>query len=89
METQGQMLAHTLQFLVYAMSRPDNMALGLRDLGRRHAHAGVRAEHCPLLRQVFLETVRSILGAQYTTEVEAAWATTIDSMITTMLAAHA
>ena len=41
LEIQGQMLAHTLQFLVYAMSRRENMALGLLDLGQRHAGYGV------------------------------------------------
>jgi class 3 adenylate cyclase len=51
MESQGQMLSHMMQFLVHAMSRPEIMALGLRDLGRRHDGYGVAAEYYPAFRQ--------------------------------------
>jgi class 3 adenylate cyclase len=44
MESQGQMLSHMLQFLVHAMSRPETMTLGLRDLGRRPDGYGVASE---------------------------------------------
>jgi class 3 adenylate cyclase/hemoglobin-like flavoprotein len=84
MEMQGQMLSHMLQCLVYGMSRPETMALGLRDLGRRHDGYGVASEYYPAFRQAFLESARGILGEKHTPQVERAWADTIDMIITSM-----
>jgi hemoglobin-like flavoprotein len=85
MESQGQMLSHMLQFLVYAMSRPETMLLGLRDLGRRHDGYGVASELYPSFRQAFLESARAVLGEKYTPQVEKAWTDTIDMIIRSML----
>lgn len=87
LKAQGRMLAHMLEFLVYAMSRPESMALGLRDLGRRHAKLGVAAEHYPIFRQAFLDAAREVLAERYTPQIEAAWAATIDTIIEAMHAA--
>ena len=84
MESQGQMLSHMLQFLVYAMSRPETMRLGLRDLGRRHDGYGVAAEYYPSFRRAFLESAGAILGQKHTPQVEKAWAETIDMIIAAM-----
>jgi hemoglobin-like flavoprotein len=85
MESQGELLSHMLQFLVYAMSRPDTMTLGLRDLGRRHDGYGVAAEYYPAFHQAFLESARVILGEKHTPQVERAWADTLDMIILAML----
>jgi hemoglobin-like flavoprotein len=84
METQGQMLAHMLQFLVYAMSRPGTLTLGLRDLGRRHDTYGVADEYYPAFRQAFLESARVVLGERHTPQVEKAWADILDMIIVAM-----
>ncbi len=84
MESQGQMLAHMVQFLVHAMSRPEIMTLGLRDLGRRHDGYGVAPEYYPAFRQAFLESAREVLGERHTPQVEKAWADTIDKIIQSM-----
>jgi hemoglobin-like flavoprotein len=84
MERQGEMLAHMMQFLVHAMSRPDIMSLGLRDLGRRHDGYGVALEYYPAFRQAFLEAARGVLGDRHTPQVEKAWAGTIDMIIEQM-----
>lgn len=84
MESQGQMLSHMLQFLVHAMSRPDTMTLGLRDLGRRHDGYGVAAEHYPAFRAAFLGAARATLGDKHTPEIERAWSDTIDMIIASM-----
>ena len=84
MESQGQMLAHMMQFLVHAMSRLETMTLGLRDLGRRHHGYGVAAAYYPAFRQAFLESVRGILDERHTAQVEKAWADTIDRIIGSM-----
>ena len=85
MESQGQRLSHMLQFLVYAMSRPETVTLGLRDLGRRHDGYGVAAEHYPAFHQAFLEAMRVVLGEKHTPQVERAWADTLDMIILAML----
>jgi class 3 adenylate cyclase len=85
MESQGEMLSHMLQFLVHAMSRPEIMALGLRDLGRRHDAYGVAAEQYPAFRQAFHAAASEVLGERYTPEVERAWADTIGGIIDAML----
>lgn len=84
MESQGQMLSHMMQFLVHAMSRPEIMTLGLRDLGQRHDGYGVAAEYYPAFRQAFLESARGVLGERHTPQVEKAWAGTIDMIIASM-----
>jgi hemoglobin-like flavoprotein len=88
LETQGQMLSHMLQFLVYAMSRPQTMMLGLRDLGRRHDAYGVGCGHYPAFRQAFLDSARVVLGEKFTPQVEMAWTETIDVIIQAMLGRH-
>jgi hemoglobin-like flavoprotein len=85
MESQSEMLSHMLQFLVYAMSRPETLRLGLRDLGRRHDGYGVASEYYPSFRQAFLESARVVLGEKHTPQVEKAWADTIDMIIESML----
>jgi len=85
MDSQGQMLSHMLQFLVYAMSRPETMLPGLRDLGRRHDAYGVASEHYPAFRQAFLDSARAVLGEKHTPQVETAWTNTIDIIISSML----
>jgi class 3 adenylate cyclase/hemoglobin-like flavoprotein len=88
MESQGRMLSHMLQFLVYAMSRPETMMLGLRDLGRRHDRYGVAPEHYPAFRLAFLDSARAVLGEKYTPQVEKAWTDTIEMIIGQMLGCH-
>lgn len=84
MDNQGRMLAHMMQFLVHALSRPDFMTLGLRDLGRRHDGYGVTADFYPAFRQAFLESARGVLGDRHTAQVEKAWADTLDMIIDAM-----
>jgi class 3 adenylate cyclase/hemoglobin-like flavoprotein len=85
METQGQMLSHMLQFLVYAMGRPETMSLGLQSLGRRHADYGVPREYYPFFQQAFLEALRVVLADRHTPHVEQAWADTLEMIINAMV----
>jgi class 3 adenylate cyclase/hemoglobin-like flavoprotein len=84
MESQGQMLSHMLQVLVHAMSRPETMALGLRDLGRRHDGYGVASDHYAAFRRAFFDAAHATLGEKHTPEVDDAWAATIDMIIAAM-----
>jgi len=84
MEMQGEMLSHMLQCLVYGMSRPEHMRLGLCYLGRRHDDYAVAPEHYAAFRQACLEAVRGVLGEKHTPPVERAWADTIDMIVASM-----
>jgi len=81
MESQGKMLSHMLQFLVHAMSRPETITLGLRDLGRRHDGYGVSPDYYPAFRAAFLEAAHVVLEDKFTPTVESAWADTMDMII--------
>ena len=80
-ETQGEMLGHMIQAVVYAASRPENLALGLQALGRQHVRYGVEAEHYLLVRQALLETIPEVLGDTYSPHVGKAWESIIDSVL--------
>ena len=90
MDAQRQALARMLESLVYGLSRPEHLALGLRDLGRRHAQYGVQPAHYGVLRQALLETLAVVLRERYTPAVKQAWASTLDMISHIMLegAAH-
>ncbi len=81
---QGEMLTHMIEGVVYALSRPVNLALGLQALGRQHAGYGVTDHHYTIVRRTLLETVEEILGDKCTIAVESAWETVVDSILRLM-----
>jgi len=83
-QAQAAMLTHMLKGVVYAVSRPAHLALGLRALGRRHQAYGVAAEHYALVGPVLLATIKERLGEVFTPEVETAWKTVIESILRLM-----
>ena len=87
LEQQGQMVTHMVQVLTYALSRPEHLELGLRDLGRRHVAYRVAPEHYGVFRQAFLDTVAAVLGPKHTAAIREAWSAIIDRIIERMIAA--
>ena len=85
MDAQRQVLVRMLEFLVYGLSRPENLALGLRDLGRRHVRYGVQPTHYGAFRQALLEAFAVVLREHYTPAVKQAWASTLDMVSHIML----
>lgn len=85
-ETQAQMLTQMLETVIYATNRPENLILGLSDLGRRHEGYGVKSDHYEIVRDCLLDTIREVLGEErYTPEVEDAWKSTINSLTRVMI----
>jgi hemoglobin-like flavoprotein len=78
---QGQMLTHMLEGVVYASSRPENLALGLRSLGRRHFEYGVTQQHFGIVGGILLDSIEEILGDSYTEPMATAWKSIVDSTI--------
>lgn len=55
-----------------------------RNLGRRHARYGVRTEHYPIVREVFVTAVAVHLGEEFTAEDRKAWSAAYDLISTVM-----
>lgn len=84
MGMQGQMLEHMLRGIVYALGRPEHLALGLHSLGHRHVAYGVTDAHYDAIREPLLDTIGEILGADYTPPVARAWEHAIDLVLRLM-----
>lgn len=78
MDRQGYLMGHMLKGAIYALSRPKNVALGFRELGRRHAGYGVQEEHYLLVRKVLIDTLKARLKEQYSERIREAWERTFD-----------
>jgi len=73
MASQGRLLTHMLAGIVYSMSRPDHLHLGLKLLGESHSRYGVLEEHYPVVLDSLLETIRENLGESYSPQLISAW----------------
>lgn len=70
---QGRLLTHMLAGIVYSLSRPEFLKMGLKTLGRSHEKYGVKAEYYPLVQEILLETIQEELGDFYTVRLGEAW----------------
>ncbi|MGB1274490.1 MAG: adenylate/guanylate cyclase domain-containing protein [Nannocystaceae bacterium] len=86
MGAQKKLMTHMIEAIAYAAGRPENLALGLTELGRQHVNYGVKLEHYPLVRQALEKTVQQLLGNRYTPVVGAAWMGFIDTILQLMAA---
>jgi len=81
---QGRMLTHMLGGIIYSLSRPEYLILGLRSLGQQHEGYGVRREHYPIVREALLETIEDKLGEACTHKVRHAWQSALDLVVQSM-----
>ena len=86
MVDQGRMLTHMLGGIIYSLSRPEYLALGLQALGQQHEGYGVKSDHYPVVRETLLETIAEELGEIYTPKVQKAWETALDLVVDGMQA---
>ena len=73
MAGQGRLLTHMLGGIVYSLSRPEFLKMGLKTLGKSHEKYGVKPEYYPLVQEILLETIREELGDLYTDQLGEAW----------------
>ncbi|MEL7119958.1 MAG: adenylate/guanylate cyclase domain-containing protein [Bacteroidota bacterium] len=78
---QGRLLTHMLGGIVYAISRPEYLILGLKKLGESHYGYGVREEYYPLVKETMLETIPEVLGEHYHPKIGEAWGTALDFIV--------
>jgi class 3 adenylate cyclase/hemoglobin-like flavoprotein len=87
MVAQGRLLTHMLGGIIYTMSRPEFMQLGLKELGRNHARYGVKPEHYPIVLESLLETIQLQLGDIWNENLSVAWTQAL-TMITSEMKKH-
>lgn len=81
---QGRMLTHMLGGIVYSLSRPEYMILGLKALGSQHKAYGVQKEHYPIIRDMLLETIEEELGEASNYKILHAWRSALELVIQSM-----
>lgn len=73
MEEQQKKLLAALTLTINSVRKLDVLVPVLRELGRKHADYGVRAEHYPIVGAILLQTLEQFSGEAWTDEVESAW----------------
>src|SRR5213594_962059 len=75
MRMQQDMLMALINTVVHGLWHIDTLVPILLQLGQRHVGYGTQTAHYDMVGAALLWTLRQRLGAQFTAEVEAAWAT--------------
>ena len=70
--------------IIYSLSRPDYLIMGLKSLGRQHESYGVKASHYPIVKEALLETIEEVLGDYCNYRVIHAWETALDLVTKSM-----
>ena len=70
---QGRNLTAMISVAVGALSKPERIALAVRQLGERHAGYGVERRHYELVGTSLIWMLEKCLGEAFTPEVKAAW----------------
>jgi class 3 adenylate cyclase/ferredoxin/hemoglobin-like flavoprotein len=81
---QGRLLTHMLGGIVYSLSRPEYLELGLKKLGESHNKYGVEQEHYPVVKQAMMETIEESLGDLKTDKTMRAWSAALDKVVDVM-----
>lgn len=78
MELQALKLMEALEFAIATLPNPAELRPVLEALGRRHMICGASAAHYTILMNAIMETLRVMLGAEFTKEAEHSWQTVLD-----------
>ncbi|QPC84223.1 hemin receptor [Phototrophicus methaneseepsis] len=88
-EAQGDKLVRMIGVAVGALSQPDALIPVLVGLGERHLNYGVTDEMYNPGGEALIWTLRYVLGAEFTKEVQEAWLSVYSLMVQVILdAAH-
>lgn len=75
LRAQGQKLVQTIAVVVYGLDDLPQIVPAIENLGKRHAHYGVRADDWDTVGAALLWTLEDTFGDAFTDEVRDAWAT--------------
>ena len=81
---QGKKLMSMLAMVVSNLRHLDRIVPGVRALGERHVHYGVRDEHYATVGSALLWTLERGLGSFFTEDVREAWAAAFSLVAVTM-----
>ena len=87
LKEQGRKLMGMIGMVVAGLSRLETLVPAVEDLGRRHAHYGVRDAHYQVVGETLINTLADALGPRFTAEVREAWAAAYAVLATTMMRA--
>ncbi len=83
-EEQGKKLLQALKIVSDGIDRLPEILPAIESLGRRHVRYGVIDKDYETVGQALLWTLEESLGANFTTEVGAAWSAAFDLVATAM-----
>lgn len=87
MEVQGAKLMQTIGTVVQGLSSPDTIRPAVAALGDRHRGYGVTEAHYDTVGEALLWTLEQGLGAGFTPDVKAAWASAY-AMLASAMQSH-
>ncbi|GAB4211238.1 MAG: globin family protein [Synechococcales cyanobacterium] len=73
MMNQGKKLFESLVLVVDNLHNGDVLTEALSGLGTRHVRYGVLPQHYPMVGSALLKTFGTLLGSQWTPDVQQAW----------------
>jgi hemoglobin-like flavoprotein len=85
LKRQGRRLMQVVGLALSELTRLDDLAPLVRDLGRRQARQGVEDRHYATFGSALLWTLEHVLRADFTLEVRAAWTETYLTISTLMM----
>lgn len=87
MAAQGVKLIKTITLAVNGLNNLEILVPVLQELGQKHVGYGVEADHYKAVGEALLWTLGKGLGAEFTKDVEDAWAAVYQVMANTMIMA--
>ena len=85
LKDQGRNLTAMISVAVASLARPEKVTYALRQLGRRHAAYGVKAEHFTAVETALLFALEHALIDVFSAEVREAWRAAYAFLSRTML----
>lgn len=89
MAEQGRKLMGIINIAVSSLERLEQILPAVQDLGRRHVHYGVTADHYATVGAALLWTLEQGLGATFTPATQDAWTQTYTTLANVMQEAAA
>lgn len=72
-ERQARMFIQSLSVIVGSLSSPERAARVLKRLGEKHRGYGVETDHYGVMETALVETIRDVLGADFSDDAAEAW----------------
>ena len=78
---QRKMFMDMIRLIIYSIDNIEKVQKSIQEMGTRHVNYGVNFDDYPKVINAFLWTLQSRLGEDYTEDVDRAWRTTFDLIV--------